>query len=179
MEFAWESYVRHERNSDAGEEQRDQGDKSRDGSAKSSTAGQKAREEGGNGKEQGNQEEDPSEPPQVVVLFRSGIIARVSHELAGRTTGIRAPGLAKGGRWTSLAAVLVVGSAEVEVGPLGDVAGAGDALGLGLEEVGLVEGGCVCDAGEDDEEEHYNGSGDEDEGGNAKGAIWRTVSLRY
>jgi hypothetical protein len=48
---------------------------------------------------------------------------------------------------------------------LGDGAGAGDAGGVGAEEVGLVEGSCVGDTGEDGEEEEDEGAGDEDEGG--------------
>jgi hypothetical protein len=46
---------------------------------------------------------------------------------------------------------------------LGDVAGAGDARGVGLEEVGLVERAGVGDAGEDDEEEEDERGGKQDE----------------
>lgn len=76
-----------------------------------------------------------------------------------------APGLSKRRRRTSATAAVVVLAAEVEVGPLGDGAGAGDAGGVGAEEVGLVEGSCVGDTGEDGEEEEDEGAGDEDEGG--------------
>ena len=62
-----------------------------------------------------------------------------------------------------LGTVLVVGTAEEEKGPLGDIAGSRVAVGIGLEEVGLGERCCFGKSGEDDEEQEHDRSGRQDE----------------
>ena len=85
------------------------------------------------------------------------------HQLLGNILRISIPGLAKRRRGPRLAAVGILLAAHVKVSPAGDIAGAGDAAGVGLEEVGLVEGRAVGDAGEDEEEEEEEGGGGEEE----------------
>lgn len=144
-------YVRHQGHGNAGAEKSTHGEKGRDGGTQTSAASQETREEGARLKEEGDEEEDPTKPPEVVELLGSGVIAAAADERAGRVLGVGVPGLAKGWRRTSLAAVVVAFAAEVEVCPLGDVAGTGDATGIGAEEVDLVEGRGMFYAGEDEE----------------------------
>lgn len=164
-------YIRHQGHGNAGAEKRTHGEECRDGGTQTSAASQEAREEGARLKEQSDEEEDPAKPPEVVILLGGGVIAAAADERAGRVLGVRVPGLAKGGRGTGLAAVVVALAAEVKVGPLGDVAGAGDAAGVGAEEVDLVEGRGVFYAGEDEEPEEEEGAGHEDEGSDAQGPV--------
>jgi hypothetical protein len=89
-----------------------------------------------------------------------------------RVAGMRAPGLAKGGRGASFSAVPVTFAAEIEVGPLGNVAGTRNATGIGAQEIRLLEGRRVRDAGKDDEEEKDDGGGRQDETCEAEGGVW-------
>lgn len=156
-------HLRHERDSDGIEDQRSEGNKSRQGSAEAAAAGQEAGEEGADVEEQGDEVEDPAEPPHEVVVVR---VQPVRH-----TRSIVGPGGAEGHRSVGLAAVGVVRAAHVEIGPLGQGAGAADARGVGLEEVGLVQGRGILDTGQDDEEDHDNRPGEEDEGRKPQGRI--------
>ena len=76
-----------------------------------------------------------------------------------RTTRIGSPRITQRQTGARRAAVGVVESADLEVGPLGDGAGTLDARGGRAQEVGLAEGGGVGYAGEDDEPEEEEGAG--------------------
>lgn len=163
--------VRHERSSGREEEQSNEGEHAGDGSTKTSTASQEGAEEGEDLEEQGNQEEDPAEAPHVEVVRARGTTGMLANDLLRSVPRTSIPSLAEGGRRTCATAVGVVFTTEVEVGPLGDVAGTADAGGVGLEEVGLVERCGVAHAGEDGEEEEDEGAGDENEGGDCQRSV--------
>lgn len=143
----------HERHGDCREKEGDRGGETRNGRAQTSAASEEAGEEGENLKEEGDEDEDPAKSPQVPKLVGGGVAAFSTDKLMRRIVGIRAPCLSKGGCGTSFSAVLVAFAAEVKVGPLGNVAGARDATGVGAQEIRLLEGRRVRDAGENDEEE--------------------------
>lgn len=144
--------IRHQRHCERREEKSDEGDEARDGSAQAATTGKEAGEEGQDLKEEGDKNEDPGEPPHVEELGRRGVAAMAADKLRGRIVGARVPGTTKGRCRMGAATVLVVGSAEVEICPLSGGARTRDALGIGAQEVGLVEGRRVGDAGKNDEE---------------------------
>jgi hypothetical protein len=163
----------HKRSSGREEKQSDKGEHAGDGSTKTSTASQEGAEKGENLEEQGNQEEDPAEAPHVEVVRARGTTGVLADDLLGSVPRTSIPSLAEGGRGTCATAVGVAFTTEVEVGPLGDVAGTCDAGGVGLEEVGLVERCGVAQTGEDGEEEENEGAGDEDEGSDCQRSVWR------
>lgn len=151
--------IRRESSPDGVEKQGDEVAKPGNGSAQTAAAGEEGREEVEGAKEEGNQDEHPAEAPQVKELLGGGVPAQGADEGLGRAGRVGRPGLAKGRCRACVAAVAVAPAAEVEVGPLGGVAGARDGRGVGAEEVGLVEGGDVCDAREDDEPQEEEGGG--------------------
>lgn len=167
----WDRYARRQGHGDGKAQQGEARDKVRNGGAQAAAAGEEAGEEGERLEEEGEEQEDPAEAPQVVEAGRGGAAAEAADELRGRVGGAAVPGEAEGGRGAGAAAVAVVRAADVEVGPLGDVAGAADAAGRGLQEVGPVEGRRVGDAGEDDEEEHDEGAGEQHEGHEAEAGV--------
>lgn len=165
-------YLRHERCSGGEEDERDEGEQAGDGGAQTSAAGEESAEEGEHLEEEGNQEEDPAEAPHVVVVCAGGAAAVAADDVGGRIARITIPSLAECWRWTGLATVLVAFTTEIEVCPLGDVASAADAGSVGPEEVRLVEGCCVGEAGEDNEPKEHERAGDENEAGDADGGVW-------
>lgn len=64
---------------------------------------------------------------------------------------IAVPGKAERNGGMRTAAVSVVGAADEEVGPLGNVTSSCDASGVGTKIVRMAEGRVVRDAGQDDE----------------------------
>lgn len=163
--------VRHERGGEGQEEHGDRGDEGGDGGAQTATAGKEAGEEGEDLEEQGDEEEDPAEAPQVVLALGGAGVGAA--DVARDAVGAVVPGGAEGRRGVGAAAVLVALAAHEEVGPLGDIAGAVDARGVGAQEVGVVERRGRGQAREDDEEEQDQGAGQQDEACNAEGGVWR------
>ena len=170
--------IRHERGGSGEAQKRQEGQAAGDGGAEATAASKEAGEEGQDLEEEGDEEEDPAEAPHVVESGGGGVAALAAAEARGDVGGVAVPGLAEGGRGVGGAAVEVVAAAEVEVGPLGDGSGAGDARGVGAQEVRLLEGRRVGQAGEDDEEEKEDGGGHEDQGREAEGSIWIEQSVR-
>lgn len=156
---------------DGVEEQRDAGDDEGDGGAEAAAAGEEAREEGEHLEEEGDQDEDPAEAPHVEVVVRGGAAAVATAQVVGDVAGVGGPGPAQGEAGLGARAVLVVVAADVEVGPLRVGARAGDAVGVGAQEVRLVEGRRVGHAREDDEEEEEDGGGEHDEAAEAEGEV--------
>lgn len=144
-------YARHERRSERVEEEGDGAGETADGGTETSAAGQEGSEEGQGHEEEGHEDEDPGEPPHVVVVEARGVAAVAPDEAVRCIVRAAVPGLTEGRSRTGRAAVIVVAAAEVEVGPLGDVAGASDAGGVGAQEVDVVQGSGVGNAREDDE----------------------------
>lgn len=157
------------------EDETEDADEVGDGSTETTAAGNEAGEEGQGVEEEGHDEEDPAEAPQVVGGSVGGVAALGALEAIGDVLGVAVPGVSEGVGRLGLGAVLVVGAADVEVGPLAGVEGARDALGVSLEEVGLVEGGDVGDTAEDDEEEHQDGRSHHDEAYEADDWTWEWV----
>lgn len=169
--------LRHEGNGNGEEEQRRHSDKPRDRSAQPATAADEGSKEGDRLKEQRDEEEGPSEAPHVEVVEARGATAVAADQLVGGPRGVRRPGAADGRVGPRAAAVGVVLAADAEEGPLRDVPGAGDAGGVGAEEVDFVEGSDVRYGGEDDEPEHDEGAGNEEEGHEPEGRTCRTPWL--
>lgn len=165
--------VRHEGCGEGQEEHGNHGDEGGNGSAQTATAGKEAGEEGEDLEEQGDEEEDPAEAPQVVHLLGGAVVGAA--DVARHAVGIAVPGGAEGRRGVGAAAVLVALAAHVEVGPLGDIAGAVDARGVGAQEVGVVERRGRGHAREDDEEEQDQGAGHQDEACDAEGGVLRVA----
>jgi hypothetical protein len=161
----------HEHGGNRVEEEGSKGDEAGDGGAQTTAAGEEAGEEGQGLEEEGDDEEDPAEAPQVVVVVRGRVAAIAADKRARGFRRAAVPGLAEGGRGVRTAAVLVAVAAEVEVGPLRDGTGAGDAVGVGPEEVGFVEGRVAGDAREDDEPQEQEGAREEDEPDDAEGGV--------
>jgi hypothetical protein len=161
----------HERNRNGVAKESEGGSGASNGRAKAAEEGQEAREEGNDVEEEGDDEEDPSEAPKVVELSRSGVTAMATVQTRRHVGCIAVPSTAKGRGRASATAVGVTLAAEVEVVPLGDGPGAGDARGIGAEEVGVVEGAAAGDAAKDDEEEEEDGDGVEDEACKAEDAV--------
>lgn len=157
------------------EEERAKGSGTTNGSAQTATTSQERGKESQRSEEQGHKDEDPAKAPHVVVILARGITTMATDERVRGVLGVAVPGFAKGRRGTSRAAVLIVAAAEVEIGPLGDVAGAGDAGGVGAEKVDLVERGDVADAGEDDEPQEEEGAAEEDDAGGAQEGVFMTL----
>lgn len=161
----------HESRSDGMGSKSEEGQRRGDGGAEAAAAGKQAGEEGEDLEEEGDEEEDPAKAPEVEVGLGGRVVAVGAFKSAGDVGGVAIPGLAKGRRRTSDAAVIVVLAAEEEVGPLGDVASAGDARGVGAQEVDEVERDAVGQAGENDEPEQEKGAGKQDEPDNAQGGV--------
>lgn len=82
-------------------------------------------------------------------------------ELGRGAAGVARPGITERKCRARGAAVGVVETTSLEVGPLRDRPGALDAGRVGAEEVGLAERRGVCDAGEDDKPQEDKGAGEQ------------------
>lgn len=159
--------VRYEGHGESVPEEGNGGDDKGQCGAQTTAAGDQGREEREDLKEERHEQKDPSEAPHEEVVKGRGVAAMGAAETRRDILGVTVPGEAKGDGGMGIAAVLVATAADEEVGPLGDVAGAGDAAGVGAEVVRLAEGGVVCDAGEDEEPDEEEGSGEKGEAGGA------------
>lgn len=164
-------YIRHQGHCNRGAQQSQAREASRDGSAKTATASEETGKEGDRLKEEGDEDKHPSETPEQKVLGRGAVTITAADQRVRCTGGVRAPGATDGGSRTSTAAILVSSTADVEKGPLGDVAGAGNVACVGAEEVGLVEGRGVVKARENNKPEEEEGRGEENEGREAEGSV--------
>lgn len=84
-------------------------------------------------------------------MERRRVAAMATTEPRRHVLRIAGPGKAERNGWMRRTTVVVVQAADEEVGPLGNVAGACDAAGVGAKIVCVAEGRVVRDAGEDDE----------------------------
>jgi hypothetical protein len=169
--WAEELNLRHESDGQSEEEEGDGRDEGGNGSAQTAAAGEEAGKEGQGLEEEGDDEEDPAEAPHVVVVEGRGVAAVGTVERRRDVGGASIPSLAKRRCGARAAAVVVVPTAEVEVGPLGLGAGASDARRVGPEEVGLVEGRNVGDAGQNDEPQEEERAGKEDDAKKAEASV--------
>jgi len=119
----------HQRRRDSEEEERDRRSQAGDRRAETSTAGDEACEEGKDGEEQSDQIEYPTEPPHVEIEEARRVTAVRPNE-GRRQVGASwspCPSPTHWGIRECSAAVGVTAAADVEEGPLGDIACAGDA----------------------------------------------------
>lgn len=161
----------HKRGGDSVEEETEAGEKGRDGSTETAKTGEPATEPGKDGKGKGDEVGDPAEAPHVVVVHGGGAVAEVANDVGRDAAGTSGPSPADRRCRPGTTAVDIAGAADVEVGPLGGVAGALDALSLGFEEEGVVEGDGVDNAGEEDEEGHDDGSSEQDHASNGADSV--------
>lgn len=154
--------VGHEGDCQAVEDQGGDSGERGDGGTETAAAGENTAEESGDGEDEADEEEDPAEPPDVEVVLARSTIAVLADELGGSTASTSTPSPTDGRIGPGTAAVAVAGPADVEIGPLGDGLGTFDARRVCREEVGVVEGGDVGGAGEEDEKRHDDGPSQED-----------------
>lgn len=110
-----------------------------DGGTEAAAAREEAGDEGDGREEQGNHDEYPAEAPEVVDLRGGGVAAAAADQSVRGVVGVGSPGAAERVCCLGGVAVLVVLAANVEVRPLRDGKGAGNALSVRLKEIRLVE----------------------------------------
>lgn len=162
---------RHERCAESVEEEGGKGSSTANGSSQASATSQKRGKEGQGGEEQSNQDEHPAKAPHVEVVHARGVASMAADEGVRGIVSVAIPGLAKGGSGPRRTAVVVVFAAEVEVGPLGDVARAGDVGCVGTQEVNLIQRRDVANARENDEPEEQERAAEEDNAGGAQQGV--------
>lgn len=144
--------VRHERCSECLEEEGDGCVKTGKVSTETGAQGESAGEEGDNGEERGDNVESEHESAQVEELVGANELLGdvvLGAEVARRVEGQRSLGV------TAERVLAAISAAKCEEGPAGRVAellAARDAIGGGLEEVGVSDWARVDSSGEDDEE---------------------------
>lgn len=128
---------RHQRHGHTPKKQRHARHQPRDRAAQPPAAREETREERRRLKEERDQVHDGAEAPHVPVGGAGGAAAVRADERRRRADRVGAvPGRAEGEGGCGGAAVEVRGAADAEVRPLRDVARAGDARGVGAQEVG-------------------------------------------
>lgn len=136
---SWDENVRHQRSAEGEESQAEQANEACNSSTEASKASEEGREPSYGSEEKRDENKDPSESPHVVEVIGRSMPPQAAAQAIRDILSTAIPSLAKGRRRASSATVLVVTSAEVEVGPLGNVASASDAGSVGTQEVDLVE----------------------------------------
>lgn len=154
---------RHEGGGQREEEKRSQGGETGERSAQATQTREEAHEERDDGEEEPEQVEHPPEAPQVVVIPAGGVVAVAAAEPHGDVGRVGVPGPADGWVGPRPAAVYVARAAHVEVRPLRCIARSRDPRRVRSQEVGVVEGARAPHAGQDHEDHHHNGAGEEDE----------------
>jgi hypothetical protein len=131
--------LRHERCGECLEEERDANVEASEVCTKTEAQGQNAGEEGDNGEEQGDDVEGPHEPAQVEEL--GGVHELLGNVLLGAKVARRVEGQRSLGS-TAISIASILFTAEREESParrVAEFAAAGDAVGGGLEEVGVAD----------------------------------------
>jgi hypothetical protein len=169
--------LRHERCSDCLEEERDADIEASKVCTKTEAQGEDAGEEGDHGEEQRDDVEGPHEPAQVIELvgahklFRNvGFGAKVARRVEGQRS-LRSAAV-------SIASILF--TAKRKESPsrrVAEFAAAGDAVGGGLEEVGVADRAGFDDSREDDEELENNAASEDDESDQAEDRTLRGLSV--
>jgi hypothetical protein len=160
--------LRHERCSDCLEEECDSDIEASEICTKTEAQGQDAGEEGDHGEEQRDDVEGPHEPAQVIELvgahklFRNvGLGAKVARWVEGQRSL----------RSTAVSIASFLFTAKRKESPsrrVAEFAAAGDAVGGGLEEVGVADRAGFDDSREDDEELENNAASEDDESDQAE-----------
>ena len=167
--------IRHERCSEGLEEEGNGCVKTGEVGTKTEAQGESAGEEGNNGEEQGDDVEGKHESAQVEeFLGANELLGNVvlGAEVARRVEGQSSLGV------TAERILAAVCAAESEESPAGGVAeflATRDAIGGGLEEVGVSDWARVDRSGEDDEELEHNTTGKDDHCDQAEDRAWRVL----
>ena len=151
--------IRHQRHSNRKTHERRHGQQPRHSTPNPAAQRQHPKQKHQALKKQGDQEENPSKPPHIPIAITRRPPAITPNQLLRRTRRISRPRIPERQAGAGGAAVGVVQPADLEVGPLGDGAGALDARGGRAQEIGLAEGGRVGHTREDDEPEEDEGAG--------------------
>jgi hypothetical protein len=160
--------LRHERCGDCLEEECDADIEASEVCTKTEAQGQDAGEEGDNGEEQRDDVEGPHEPAQIIELVGAHELLRnvgFGAEVARRVEWQGSLGSAA----VSIASILF--TAKCEESParrVAEFAAAGDAVGGGLEEVGVADRAGFDDSREDDEELENNAASKDNESDQAE-----------
>jgi hypothetical protein len=168
--------LRHERCSDCLEEECDADIEASEVCTKTEAQSQDTSEEGDNGEEQRDEVEDPHEPAQVIELVGAHELLRnvgLGAEVARRVEGQRSLW------WAAVSVASILFTAKRKVSPscrVAEFSAARDAVGGGLEEVGVADRAGFDDSREDDEELENNATSKNDEGDQAEDRTLKAVS---
>jgi len=150
-------YSRHESGCNAEKEEAREEDQGGETGCETAERCEERGEEGKHIKGQTHEVENPAKSPHIIIVGACGMFSMLTYE--GRRCAITAsnPCVSERQRWYGLAAIVVAGTANVEICPLRyRTTGATDARCIRLEEIGLVEGSAACDAAENDKEDEDN-----------------------
>lgn len=155
------SNIRHERSGQSLEEQGNEAGRAGKVRAKSGAHGKKTSEECDDGEEKGDQVEGEHETREVIVVVGADEASRdtsIGSKVAGRVEGKSRH------RCTAVSIMSVNNTTDSEKGPSRRVASTSDSGGVGLKEVGQVEGSDICDTRKDHKERKQDACGQDDEG---------------
>lgn len=167
--------IRHKRCSESLEEESNGCVKTGKVGTETEAQGERAGEEGDDGEEQGDDVESKHEPAQVEELVGANELLGdvvLGAEIARRVERQRSLSV------TAERILAAVCAAEGEESPAGRVAefpATGDAVGGGLEEVGVSDWGSIDGSGEDDEELEHDATGKDDQCDQAEDRAWEEV----
>lgn len=169
------SNIRHERCSEGLEEEGNGCVETGKVGTETEAQGESAGEEGDDGEEQGDDVEGKHEPAQVEELVGANELfgnVVLGAEVARRVEGQSSLSV------TAECILATVCAAECEESPAGRVAellATRDAVGGGLEEVGVSDWAGVDSSGEDDEELEHDATGKDDQCDQAEDRAWRRL----
>ena len=167
--------IRHERCSEGLEEEGNGCVKTSKVGAETGEQGESAGEESDDGEEQGDDVEGKHESAQVEELVGANELlgnvvlgAEVARRVEGQSSlSVTAERI--------LAAVCAAESEESPAGRVAELLATRDAIGGGLQEIGVSDRGCVDSSREDDEELEHDAAGKDDHGDQAEDRTWRRL----
>ena len=167
--------IRHERCSESLEEKGNGCVKTGKVGTETEAQGESAGEEGDDGEEQGDDVEGKHEPAQVEELVGADELfgnvvfgAEVARRVEGQSSlSVTAESI--------LAAVCATESEESPAGRVAELLATRDAIGGGLQEIGVSHWGRVDCSGEDDEELEHDATGKDDQCDQAEDRTWRRL----
>jgi len=173
-----ESNIRHERCSEGLEEEGNGCVETGKVGTKTGAQGKSAGEEGDDGEEQGDDVEGKHESAQVEELVGANELlgnvvlgAEVARRVEGQSSlSVTAEGI--------LAAVCAAESEESPAGRVTELLATRDAIGSGLQEIGVSDWGRVDSSGKDDKELEHDATGKDDHRDQAEDRAWRGLLER-
>lgn len=165
--------IRHERCSEGLEEEGNGCVKTSKVGTETGAQGESAGEKGDDGEEKGDDVEGKHESTQVEELVGANELlgnvvlgAEVARRVEGQSSlGVTAEGI--------LAAVCAAESKESPAGRVAELLATRDAIGGGLQEIGVSDWGRVDSSGKDDKELEHDATGKDDHRDQAEDRAWR------